>query len=92
VSLDRAEAMAVVAAHCSELFDGGAALRQPGDDYAVHDVVVPDPAPRAALTRFFGDTVFLAGVAAFAWLMTGLWFGWSDRSGSAQQEVARRAA
>lgn len=27
--------------------------------------------------RIVGDTVFLAGVAAFAWFMAGLWFGWS---------------
>jgi nitric oxide reductase subunit B len=27
--------------------------------------------------RLIGDTVFLFGVAAFAWFMTGLWLGWS---------------
>jgi len=27
--------------------------------------------------RLVGDSVFLFGVAAFAWFMTGLWFGWS---------------
>ena len=53
VSADRAEAMAVAAAHYSDLFGGSAALRQLRDDYAMHDVVVPDPARREALTRFF---------------------------------------
>jgi nitric oxide reductase subunit B len=27
--------------------------------------------------RIIGDTVFLVGVGAFAWFMTGLWVGWS---------------
>ena len=27
--------------------------------------------------RIIGDTVFLVGVGAFAWFMSGLWFGWS---------------
>jgi nitric oxide reductase subunit B len=27
--------------------------------------------------RIVGDTMFLVGVAAFAWFMTGLWWGWS---------------
>jgi nitric oxide reductase subunit B len=27
--------------------------------------------------RLVGDTLFLIGVAAFAWFMAGLWFGWS---------------
>jgi len=27
--------------------------------------------------RIVGDTVFLVGVGAFAWFMTGLWRGWS---------------
>jgi nitric oxide reductase subunit B len=27
--------------------------------------------------RIVGDSVFLVGVGAFAWFMTGLWFGWS---------------
>jgi nitric oxide reductase subunit B len=27
--------------------------------------------------RIIGDTMFLVGVGAFAWFMTGLWFGWS---------------
>jgi len=27
--------------------------------------------------RLVGDTIFLAGVAAFAWFMAGLWLGWS---------------
>ena len=27
--------------------------------------------------RIIGDTIFLVGVGAFAWFMSGLWFGWS---------------
>jgi nitric oxide reductase subunit B len=27
--------------------------------------------------RIVGDTMFLVGVGAFAWFMSGLWFGWS---------------
>jgi nitric oxide reductase subunit B len=39
--------------------------------------------------RIVGDTVFLAGVAAFAWFMTGLWLGWSYETTPARdQQVA----
>ena len=27
--------------------------------------------------RLLGDTIFLIGVASFAWFMAGLWFGWT---------------
>jgi nitric oxide reductase subunit B len=36
--------------------------------------------------RIVGDTVFLGGVAAFAWFMAGLWFGWSYGAESAREE------
>jgi nitric oxide reductase subunit B len=35
--------------------------------------------------RLVGDIVFLAGVAMFAWLMAGLWFGWSDGAEAARE-------
>jgi nitric oxide reductase subunit B len=53
VSTDRAEAMALVARHYDGLFGGAPALRQLRDDYAMHDVVVPDAGRRVALTHFF---------------------------------------
>ena len=44
--------------------------------------------------RIIGDSVFLFGVAAFAWFMAGLVFGWSyepaARSLSAPAGAARR--
>jgi len=33
--------------------------------------------------RLVGDTIFLIGVASFAWFMAGLWFGWSCGAESA---------
>ena len=33
--------------------------------------------------RIIGDTVFLVGVGAFAWFMSGLWFGWSYEAADA---------
>jgi nitric oxide reductase subunit B len=53
VSNDRARAMARVAQHYDDLFGGAPALAQLRDDYAMHDVVVPDAGRREALTRFF---------------------------------------
>ncbi len=32
--------------------------------------------------RFVGDTIFLAGVAALAYFMLGLWTGWSYEEGA----------
>jgi nitric oxide reductase subunit B len=37
--------------------------------------------------RIIGDTVFLAGVAAFAWFMAGLWFGWSYGTTPARERL-----
>jgi nitric oxide reductase large subunit len=53
VSNDRARAMARVAQHYDDLFGGAPALAQLRDDYAMHDVVVPDAGRRKALKRFF---------------------------------------
>jgi nitric oxide reductase subunit B len=53
VSNDRARAIALVAKHYDDLFGGAPALAQLRDDYAMHDVVVPDAARRQALTQFF---------------------------------------
>jgi nitric oxide reductase subunit B len=53
ISPDRAEAIARVARHYDDLFGGAAALDQLRDDYAMHDVVVPDAGRRATLTQFF---------------------------------------
>jgi nitric oxide reductase subunit B len=53
ISRDRAEAIALVARHYDDLFGGAPALQQLRDDYAMHDVVVPDAARRQALTQFF---------------------------------------
>jgi len=50
VSSDRAEAIAGVARHYDDLFGGAPAMAQLRDDYAMQDVVVPDPARRIALT------------------------------------------
>jgi nitric oxide reductase subunit B len=37
--------------------------------------------------RIVGDTIFLAGVAAFAWFLLGLWLGWSyEPKGSTAQD------
>jgi nitric oxide reductase subunit B len=36
--------------------------------------------------RLIGDTIFLAGVAAFAWFMAGLWLGWSYGTTPARDE------
>src|SRR4030095_13981531 len=36
--------------------------------------------------RLRGDTIFLVGVAAFAWFMAGLWFGWSYEAEPTQDE------
>src|SRR5262245_7259096 len=38
--------------------------------------------------RIIGDTVFLAGVAAFAWFMAGLWFGWSYGTTPTRERIA----
>ena len=40
--------------------------------------------------RIVGDTVFLVGVGAFAWFMSGLWFGWSYEPAGAPE--TRQAA
>ena len=40
--------------------------------------------------RIIGDTVFLVGVGAFAWFMSGLWFGWSYERADAPE--TRQAA
>ena len=53
VSIDRAEAIARVARHYDDLFGGAPALQQLRDDYAMHDVVVPDARRRALLPQFF---------------------------------------
>ena len=53
ISSDRAMAIETVAAHYRALFGGDPALRALRDDYAMHDVVVPDPDRRHALTEFF---------------------------------------
>ena len=53
ISADRAEAIGRVARHYDDLFGGAPALARLRDDYAMHDVVVPDGARRAALTQFF---------------------------------------
>ena len=53
ISPDRAEAIAGVARHYDDLFGGAPALDQLRDDYAMHDVVVPDAGRRATLTQFF---------------------------------------
>ena len=53
ISADRAVAIAGVAWHYDGLFGGAPELQQLRDDYAMHDVVVPDATRRAALTRFF---------------------------------------
>ena len=53
ISNDRARAIARVAQHYDDLFGGAPALGQLRDDYAMHDVVVPDAARRQALTQFF---------------------------------------
>ena len=37
--------------------------------------------------RILGDTVFLVGVAAFAWFMLGLWTGWSVERAGEQNTV-----
>ena len=41
--------------------------------------------------RIIGDTVFLAGVAAFAWFMAGLVFGWSYEPQAAREASAGSA-
>lgn len=38
--------------------------------------------------RIVGDTIFLAGVAAFAWFMAGLWLGWSYEPTPTRERVA----
>ena len=53
ISTDRAEAISRVARHYDDLFGGAPAMRQLRNDYAMQDVVVPDPARRVALTQFF---------------------------------------
>ncbi|HET9703216.1 MAG TPA: nitric-oxide reductase large subunit [Vicinamibacterales bacterium] len=53
ISADRAVAIAGVAWHYDGLFGGAPELQPLRDDYAMHDVVVPDATRRAALTRFF---------------------------------------
>jgi nitric oxide reductase subunit B len=37
--------------------------------------------------RIVGDTVFLVGVGAFAWFMTGLWSGWSYERTAASRPI-----
>ena len=46
ISADRAEAIARVAQHYDDLFGGAPALQALRDDYAMQDVVVPDPVRR----------------------------------------------
>ncbi|NJN64267.1 MAG: nitric-oxide reductase large subunit [Acidobacteria bacterium] len=41
--------------------------------------------------RIVGDTVFLAGVAVFAWFMLGLWTGWSYSSAHQDEPRAMRS-
>jgi len=53
LSIDRAEAISRVARHYDELIGGAPALQHLRDDYAIHDVVVPDARRRALLTQFF---------------------------------------
>jgi nitric oxide reductase subunit B len=53
VSNERAQAITRVAKHYDDLFGGAPALAQLRDDYAMHDVVVPDAERRRALTQFF---------------------------------------
>ena len=38
--------------------------------------------------RIVGDTVFLAGAAAFAWFMAGLWLGWSYGTTPVRERLA----
>jgi nitric oxide reductase subunit B len=56
----RAQALATVAAHYDGLFGGRADLAQLRDDYAMHDVVVPDAERRQLLTKFFFWTAWAA--------------------------------
>jgi nitric oxide reductase subunit B len=42
--------------------------------------------------RFVGDTVFLAGVGAFAWFVAGLWRGWSLERAGKSDDGRERAA
>jgi nitric oxide reductase subunit B len=37
--------------------------------------------------RVLGDTVFLAGVGAFAWFMLGVWAGWSVEPGGNRENA-----
>lgn len=56
----RAQALATVATHYDGLFGGRADLTQLRDDYAMHDVVVPDAERRQLLTKFFFWTSWAA--------------------------------
>jgi nitric oxide reductase subunit B len=60
ISPDRAAALATVASHYDGLFGGAAELGGLRRAYAMHDVVVPDAARRAALTKFFFWTSWAA--------------------------------
>ena len=42
--------------------------------------------------RIIGDTVFLVGVAAFTWFMSGLIFGWSYQPAGARHPAPAGAA
>ncbi len=42
--------------------------------------------------RFVGDTVFMAGVGAFAWFVAGLWRGWSLEKAGTEDPGEERAA
>ena len=53
VSADRAEAMALTAAHYRALYSGAPELDSLREDYALHDGAVTDPARLDALTDFF---------------------------------------
>lgn len=60
ISPARAEALASVASHYDGLFGGRPDLAQLRDDYAMHDVVVPDAERRQLMTKFFFWTSWAA--------------------------------
>ncbi|MBP1775240.1 MAG: norB [candidate division NC10 bacterium] len=60
VSPDRREAVARTAQHYDGLFGGDPSLAALRDNYAMREVTIPDPARRAALTRFFFWTSWAA--------------------------------
>ncbi|RPI06517.1 MAG: nitric-oxide reductase large subunit, partial [Zetaproteobacteria bacterium] len=60
ISPDRREAIARTARHYDGLFGGEPSLAVLRDNYAMREVTIPDPARRAALTRFFFWTSWAA--------------------------------